>query len=163
MKFFTTLLLATMATPSVWAQQDSLAMPVQPDTIVSTTMPQDSVPVKRERVDGFRVQIYYGGNNQKSKLQARRMAERAKIWFEEHKVYTSFASPHWMCRVGDFRTREEAMELLTTMRETGRFPRAVIVKCKVTVYVYESNDAERTDSCATGDSTACPQDTAVVG
>ncbi len=152
---FLTTLFAALSMMSANAQQDSVVVSTQSDTVPATAIQQDSVPLKRVRIDGFRVQVYYGGNNHKSKLQAKRMADRAKIWFEDHKVYTSFTSPHWICRVGDFQTREEAMELLTAMRESGRFPTAVIVKCKVTVFVPdESNRTERPDSCAAGDSTA---------
>ncbi len=156
-RFFTTLLLATLSAPSLKAQQDNLSSGLQRDTAVAPATLQDSVPRKRMRVDGFRVQVYYGGNNNKSKLQAKKMAERAKIWFEEHNVYTSFSSPHWICRVGDFQTREEAMELLTAMRESGRFPMAVIVKTKVTIFVDEYNRTECPDSCAAGDTTACEE------
>lgn len=149
-----------LATLSARAQHDStVVVTQQPDDLLPTTIQEDSIPRKRMRVNGFRVQVYYGGNNHKAKLQAQRMAERAKIWFEEYAVYTSFASPHWICRVGDFQTREEAMELLTAMRESGRFPMAVIVKSKVNVFLDEHNRAEQSDSCATGDTAACKENT----
>ncbi|MDE5560677.1 MAG: SPOR domain-containing protein [Bacteroidaceae bacterium] len=93
----------------------------------------DSIQPKRIRVNGFRVQVYSGGGNQNGKLQARRMADKVKIWFEGLPVYTSFSSPRWLCRVGDFQTREEAMELLQLMRETKQFPMAIIVKSKVNI------------------------------
>lgn len=149
-----------MTALSANAQQDSVE--VGTDDVPPVTIQQDSVPRKRMRVNGFRVQVYYGGNNHQSKLQAQRMAERAKIWFEEQSVYTSFASPHWICRVGDFQTREEAMELLKAMRESGRFPMAVIVKSKVNVFLDEQSRTEQpTDSCATGDTAACKENPGV--
>ena len=43
-------------------------------------------------------------------------------------------SPHWKCRVGDFRTYEEASELFMRMKETQSFKEAVIVKSKINVY-----------------------------
>ena len=156
-RFFAAFLFATAATLSVSAQLDSIQQKPQSDDLLLVTIHEDSVPRKRMRVNGFRVQVYYGGNNHKSKLQAQRMAERAKIWFEDHTVYTSFVSPHWICRVGDFKTREEAMELLKEMRESGRFPMAVIVKSKVNVFVDEHSRTESADSCATGDTTACKE------
>jgi predicted Zn-dependent peptidase len=81
------------------------------------------------------------------------MAEKVKIWFEDLPVYTTFSSPRWTCRVGDFQTREEAMELLTTMRETGRFPKAIIVKSKINIREDELRREEPNTSTA-GDSAA---------
>ena len=156
-RFFATLLFAMAATLSVSAQSDSMRQTSISDEFLPKAIHEDSVPRKRMRVNGYRVQVYYGGNNHKSKLQAQRMAERAKIWFEEHSVYTSFISPHWICRVGDFQTREEATVMLKEMRESGRFPMAVIVKSKVNVFVDEHSRTESADSCATGDKTACKE------
>lgn len=156
-RLFSNLFLAMLTTLSAHAQQDSVMVGTRSDDVLPATTRQDSVPCKRMRVDGFRVQVYYGGNNHKSKLQAQRMAERAKIWFEEQPVYTSFASPHWICRVGDFQSREEAMELLNTMRESGRFPMAVIVKSRVNVFVNEYSGTEQSDSGAARDTAACKE------
>lgn len=86
------------------------------------------------RVNGFRIQIFSGGNSRQDKLNASNYAQRSKSFFPNMEVYTGFVSPHWMCRVGDFTTREEAIEVLNQMRETGRFPEAVVVKSKVNVY-----------------------------
>lgn len=157
---------------SVIPSCDSLKVPVEVERTgspVVESVPAMQKPVeervvsrRRMRVPGFRVQVYYGGNDQKSKLQARSMAERAKIWFEELSVYTQFSSPHWICRVGDFRTREEAMEVLQAMRESGRFPRAIIVKTKINITENELR-REEPDSCGGGDTTACKTDTATVG
>lgn len=155
--FFMSFLLLVLASALAHAQQeitmDSILGTAQQDT-VQTVEKKDSVPAKRIRVNGFRVQVYYGGNDQKSKVQARKMAQRAKIWFEDLQVYTTFISPHWICRVGDFQTREEAMEVLAAMRESGSFPRSIIVKSKINITEDELRREEPTDSCAAGDSTA---------
>jgi hypothetical protein len=152
-RFFIPMLLSLAAALPASAQTDSTLLgSLSSDTLQKEV--RDSVPSKRIRINGFRVQVYYGGNDQKSKQQARQMAERTKIWFEDLSVYTSFSSPHWICRVGDFQTREEAMEVLTAMRESGRFPRAIIVKSKINIYEHELRREEPTDSCAAGDSTA---------
>lgn len=119
-------------------------------------------PPRRIRVNGYRVQVYYGGNDQKSKLQAKNMAERVKIWFEDLPVYTGFSSPHWICRVGDFQTREQAMEVLQTMKESRRFPEAIIVKSKINITEDELR-REETDSCGGRDTTTCKTDSATVG
>ena len=100
---------------------------------------------------------------QKAKQEARKMAERVKIWFEELPVYTSFSSPHWICRVGDFQTRDEAMEVLQAMRESGRFPKAIIVKSKINITEDELRREESVDSCATRDTTAYNTNIGIAG
>ena len=151
-RLFLSMLIAVLSATYAMAQQDSIALSAQCDSSMLKTK-QDSVPAKRIRVNGFRVQVYYGGNNQQSKRAALKMAETVKIWFEDLPVYTTFSSPRWTCRVGDFQTREEAMQLLTTMRETGRFPKAIIVKSKINIREDELRREEPNTSTA-GDSTA---------
>jgi hypothetical protein len=155
--FFMSLILLILTSAIAHAQQeitmDSI-LGIAPQDTAQIEEKKDVVPAKRIRVNGFRVQVYYGGNDQKSKVQARNMAQRAKIWFEDLPVYTTFISPHWICRVGDFQTREEAMEVLAAMRESGRFPMPIIVKSKINIYEHELRREEPTDSCAAGDSTA---------
>lgn len=152
-------LLLVSSAQHVSAQTDSVVSPVHRDTVLT----------RRIRVNGYRVQVYYGGNDQKSKLQARNMAERVKIWFDDLSVYTGFSSPHWICRVGDFRTRQEAMEVLQLMRESGRFPKAIIVKSKINITENELRREEpepcreEPDSCRTGITGTCKADSATVG
>ncbi|MBO7067850.1 MAG: SPOR domain-containing protein [Bacteroidaceae bacterium] len=87
----------------------------------------------RVRMNGYRIQVYLGGNTRSGKSEALMMKERVKSLFIELPVYVGFLSPHWICRVGDFRTYEEASEYLHKMRETGRFDEAVIIKSKINV------------------------------
>ena len=86
---------------------------------------------RRVRMNGFRIQVYAGGNNRQSKAEAYRMAGVVHNYFDDVNVYTHFISPRWICRVGDFRTREEAVEMLSRMRQTGAFREASIVKTKI--------------------------------
>ena len=44
-----------------------------------------------------------------------------------------FYSPRWICRMGNYRTYEEAHDVLTKVKQLG-YPSAVIVKGKITVY-----------------------------
>ena len=48
------------------------------------------------------------------------------------KYYTSFDSPHWRCRVGDFITREEANKYLSKLRRISKD--AMIVRSEIFVY-----------------------------
>lgn len=93
-----------------------------------------STPTRRVRAVGFRIQVYAGGNNRNSKSEAYRMANLVRSEFPELSVYTHFISPRWICRVGDFKTNEEAREVLQQMRETNKFREASIVKSNIIVY-----------------------------
>ena len=90
-------------------------------------------PTTKVRMNGYRIQVYSGGNSRQAKNEASMMGSRVKSLFSDLSVYTNFASPHWICRVGDFRTYEEANEVYRQLKATGRFREAVIVKSKVNV------------------------------
>ena len=47
-------------------------------------------------------------------------------------VYVHFYSPRWICRVGNYRTYEEAHQMLQNLRKLG-YNQASIVKGKITV------------------------------
>ncbi|MGN0234556.1 MAG: SPOR domain-containing protein [Bacteroidaceae bacterium] len=105
----------------------------QPDT-VDTVSASIKTAGQKMRVNGYRIQVYSGDNSRKGKTEATSMGHRVKDMFPELTVYTNFASPHWICRVGDFRTYEEANEYFQQMKDSGQFAEAVMVRCKVTVY-----------------------------
>ena len=109
----------------------SVKVPQVDSLLTDTAKLQLSGP--RIRINGYRIQVYLGGNTRKGKTDAQVMKERVRNYFPELSVYAGFLSPHWICRAGDFRTVEEASEYLQKMRETGRFDEAVIVKSKINV------------------------------
>lgn len=117
----------TPAVSATAAHTDSLLAGVSSAT--------DQLPVfgRRMRATGYRVQVYAGGNNRQSKAEAYRMAGIVRSTFSDVSVYTNFISPRWTCRVGDFKTREEAAEMLHRMRETQKFREASIVKSQIVV------------------------------
>ncbi|MBR1889315.1 MAG: SPOR domain-containing protein [Alloprevotella sp.] len=69
--------------------------------------PEDNVTT-RQAIDVFRIQIYTGGNSRQSKQRAEQIRQQCKSAFPELNVYVRFISPHWVCRVGNFRTRQTA-------------------------------------------------------
>ncbi|MDR0988205.1 MAG: SPOR domain-containing protein, partial [Prevotellaceae bacterium] len=48
-------------------------------------------------------------------------------------VYTSFHSPRWLCRVGDFSSIEEADAMMRRLRATGAFKEVSIVKEQINI------------------------------
>jgi len=92
---------------------------------------------RKVRMNGYRVQVYAGGNSRDAKRRAYQVEALVRKLFPEQPVYTRFVSPRWICHVGDFKTRAEALRLLKDMRRTGKFSEAITVRCKINAYVYE--------------------------
>lgn len=80
------------------------------------------------KVQGFRVQIFAGNNSQQARNEATQMAEKVKMLFPELEVYTQFVSPRWLCRVGDYRSIEEADVVMRQLKSTGNFKEVSIVR-----------------------------------
>lgn len=120
-----------MRRPSASSAQDKLVdgMPLFPDSLASDSL-QLGIKV---RTNGYRIQVYFGDNSRKGKTEARSAGMRFRDNFPGQPVYVSFASPHWLCRAGDFRTIEEASDVLRQLREKKIFREAVIVKSKINI------------------------------
>jgi len=74
---------------------------------------------KKTKVRGFRIQIYWGGSQRVHQAKAQQAAEKVSALFPEYQTYTSFESPHWRCRVGDFTDRQKAWDALQKLRGAG--------------------------------------------
>lgn len=85
------------------------------------------------RVDGYRVQAFAGGNHREDRQKAENIGATIQSRFPGVEVYVRFYSPRWVCRVGNYRTYEEANEMLKSIRSIG-ITGASIVKGKITVY-----------------------------
>lgn len=88
-------------------------------TTRSSSPRQGNRYVARQRVSaqGYRIQIYTGGNSRNDKIEAQQMRVKCQQHFPELAAYVHFISPHWVCRVGDFNTREEAARYVTRLRK----------------------------------------------
>lgn len=84
------------------------------------------------KVNGYRVQAFAGGNSRNDRIQAERIGNDIKMHFANVPVYVHFYSPRWICRVGNYRTYEEAHQMLVQLRNLG-YNQASIVKGKITV------------------------------
>ena len=67
------------------------------------------------QLDGFRVQIY-SGSGIKSKDEAASAQARFLKAFPDKKAYIIYNAPFWRVRVGDFRSRSEAMAMLNEVK-----------------------------------------------
>ena len=84
------------------------------------------------KVTGYRVQAYSGGNSRADRQKAESIGNAIKMRFPDLPIYVHFYSPRWICRVGNFRTYQEANEVLKEVKSMG-YRQACIVKGKITV------------------------------
>ena len=82
---------------------------------------------------GYRVQVYAGNNSRTARNEATNMASKVKEYFPDLKTYAFFTSPRWLCRVGDFRSIEEADAMMRKMKATGVCTEVSIVKDAVNI------------------------------
>lgn len=82
---------------------------------------------------GFRVQVYAGNNSRQARNEANRVAEKVKEEFPEMPVYTYFQPPRWLCRVGDFKSIEEAHVAMRKLKGTGNFKEVAIVREQINI------------------------------
>lgn len=96
------------------------------------TVRMKRVLVTKKKVNGFRVQVYSGGNTRNDRQQAEIAGQKVKAILPDQPVYVHFYSPRWMCQVGNFTTQRQAVAVLRKVRKIG-FKQAIIIRCKVTV------------------------------
>ena len=82
---------------------------------------------------GYRVQVYAGNNSRIARQEANDMAEQIKMEFPELPVYAFFQPPRWLCRVGDYRSIEEADASMRRLRATGKFKEVSIVREQINI------------------------------
>ena len=88
--------------------------------------------MKGVKVAGYRVQVFAGGNTRNDRVKAERIGSEIKSLFPGVPVYVHFYSPRWICRMGTYRTYEEAHAVLERVKNNG-YQSAIIVKGKITV------------------------------
>ena len=84
------------------------------------------------KINGYRVQVYAGGNSRDARRKAEKTGREINTLFPGEPVYVHFYSPRWICRMGNYRTYEEAHQILNAVKKLG-YKSAIIVKGKITV------------------------------
>ena len=67
-------------------------------------------------ISGYRIQVYMGNNQKKSKSEAFDREKKIKEKFPILSTYVSFTSPFWKLRIGDFRTHTDALVLAKNLK-----------------------------------------------
>lgn len=84
------------------------------------------------KVPGYRVQAFAGRNSKADRLKAEEVGNAIKMKYPDQPVYVHFYSPRWICRVGNYRSYEEASKMLHLIQAMG-YKSATIVKGQITV------------------------------
>lgn len=83
---------------------------------------------KKIKKRGYRIQAYKGGHTRAAETAAKNMGDKIQQQFELD-VYVIYNNPEWVCRVGDFKTRDEALEYLQKIKRFS--PSAMIVPSEI--------------------------------
>ena len=131
-KSSTTTKTSTPSATSTTSKSTAIATATQPVETPDTTNLSQKMIRNGHKVMGYRVQAFAGGNSRKDRQKAEQTRNSIKSHYPNVPVYVHFYSPRWICRVGNYRTYEEAHQMLVSLRELG-FDQATIVKGKITV------------------------------
>ncbi len=97
---------------------------------------------KRDGISGYRVEIYFN-----SDMNAKEKALRKKVEFlslyPEYNVHIKFVAPNFKVRVGDFRTKNEALKLQKNIQKD--YPGAFIVPDIINFPLLKPENYERPD------------------
>ena len=88
---------------------------------------------KMLKARGYRIQVYAGNNSRIARQEANDVAELIKMEFPELPVYAFFQPPRWLCRVGDYRSIEEADASMRRLKATGKFKEVSIVREQINI------------------------------
>ncbi|MBR1400308.1 MAG: SPOR domain-containing protein [Prevotella sp.] len=104
------------------------------ETSTETTVIDTRKKVMRNsyKVNGYRVQVFAGGNTRNDRIKAEQIRDKMKAAFPDQPIYTHFYSPRWICRMGNFRSYDEANRILKKVKALG-YGQACIVKGKISV------------------------------
>ena len=71
---------------------------------------EDQATHPREKTVGYRVQVFSDNNIRTAKGEARSKAAAIGSSLPQYKTYVTYEAPFWRLRVGDFRSKSDAME-----------------------------------------------------
>ena len=94
-------------------------------------------------IKGYRVRIFFD-NKQTARAESEKILKEFRKAYPEIAVYRVYANPYFKVTVGDFRTRSEAMEMLSRIKYS--FPSAFVVKENIDYPAVDSEHAVIVDT-----------------
>ncbi|MEE1297730.1 MAG: SPOR domain-containing protein [Muribaculaceae bacterium] len=114
----------------------------QPDALRNRLVAKQGLVEETEVVEtkavGYRIQVYSDNNQRTAKANAQARERNIAVHFPEHRVYRMYKSPSWRVRVGDFRTRGDAEQVMKEIKDV--FP---AYASEVTIVVDKINIEEK--------------------
>lgn len=92
----------------------------------------------KRTINGYRVRIFFD-NKQTARVESEETLKRFEAVYHDVKAYRTYANPYFKVTVGDFRTKSEAMELLSRIKR--EFPSAFVVKENIDFPVVDKDNA----------------------
>jgi hypothetical protein len=97
----------------------------------------------KRTMNGYRVRIFFD-NKQTARAESEETIKRFEDIYHDVKAYRTYANPYFKVTVGDFRTKSEAMELLSRIKR--EFPSAFVVKENIEFPVVDKDNAYIVDT-----------------
>lgn len=114
----------------------------QSQEVASAVREQVAANSKRT-VPGYRVRIFFD-NKQTARVESEETLKRFESVYHDVKAYRTYANPYFKVTVGDFRTKSEAMALLSRIKSA--FPSAFVVKENISYPVVDKTNAYIVDT-----------------
>ena len=92
---------------------------------IANSLRQQVAENGKRQMSGYRVRIFFD-NTQSARTESEATLKRFESMYHDVKAYRTYANPYFKVTVGDFRTKSEAMELLSRIK--FEFPSAFVVK-----------------------------------
>jgi hypothetical protein len=116
---------------------------VEQSPIVEESVRTHIIANKERGLTGYRVRIFFD-NRQVSRTESEETLKRFVDLHKDIPAYRTYTNPYFKVTVGDFRTKSEAMELLSRIR--SEFPSAFVVKENIEYPVVDRNNAVVVDT-----------------
>jgi hypothetical protein len=114
----------------------------QSDNMLAS-MRQHIASNSKRTIPGYRVRIFFD-NKQTARTESENTLKKFNGLFPDVMAYRIYVNPYFKVTVGDFRTKSEAMALLTRIK--GAFPSAFVVKENIEYPVVDSENAVVADT-----------------
>lgn len=116
------------------AGRDALVEETKIDDGSGQTVAADEPTPKRVfKTTGYRVQVYVGNNSRQGREEAMQRASKVKEVVSGISIYTYFDPPRWLCRVGDFKSVEEADVVMRKLKTVSLFKEASVVRDQINI------------------------------
>ncbi len=122
---------------------DEAEVNINQSPLVSGSMNAQIQSNAKRTMSGYRVRIFFD-NRQSARNESEVVLKKFKGLFPDVMAYRLYANPYFKVTVGDFRTKSEAMALLSRIK--GAFPSAFVVKENIEYPVVDTEHAVYVDT-----------------